>query len=128
MESELFIYDNTNKLKPFRLTSEFYEKYVLPGEPIPFDTIVNAALRNKIIIPAKSSINYVIHILLMRDLNGGVVDKLDKGEYMLFFRYYCGYNITNILRKEFLKETAKKDKAMVYQGYAESGTVRLIIQ
>jgi len=127
MGSAIFIVNDDRKQLNLKLVNELLDKYESHYTPVPRDSIESRAYKNKMVIPAKSSVECVIPII-PKIKAGGVKDKLPKGEFTLSFLYFCGYNILNVLSKERIKEDEEKYKAMIYQGYVESNAVKLIVE
>jgi len=126
--SALFIFDKNRRSVSQELSDDLLDRYEKQNKPVPFDSIENRTVRNKIIVLAKSTTECVVHIIPRKDRRGEIRDRLEKGEYKMSFLYYCGWHIPNVVKKEHIEEDERKHNAMVYQGYTESNTVKLIVR
>ena len=50
------------------------------------------------------------------------------GRHDLFLLYVSGVNVTNIISEEHIKKDEKENGAILFQGYAQSNTVKLIVK
>lgn len=125
--SVIFILDENREQLKLKLIAELLDKYESHYTPVPLDSIEERFYKSWIIIPAKGTGEFIVPII-PKIKASGERDKLPKGEFTLSFLYYSGQNIINVVPKERILEEEKKYNAMMYQGYVESNTVKLIVK
>ncbi len=114
--SDLFPKDKNNRWFGLELDSKLDRmmKYDLPFTRATMDSIYD---KSYITIKGRETLQITIPIKLRQGF-------LKKGIYSLFMVYYSGVNIPNVINKEKILADMKKHKAVVYQGYIKSNTVK----
>jgi hypothetical protein len=120
MGTNLFPSDQLNRYIKFEMDSKL-DRTLKYGLSMNYnrDTIDNVFTKSLVVIKARSTQEINIPV----KLRGGF---LKKGIYSLFMIYSCGVNILPYgVKENIMRKDKQKHKALVYQGYVKSNSVKL---
>lgn len=119
----LFVFDRKGRYPRLGIKDNLVVPYLVSE-----DSIRNIWKRNQNLVHS-----YGI-VLLKRALFKTIINakfinsELKPGVYVAYMIYYSGRNVKNVISEETIVEDEQKNKALLYQGYAKSNPVRLIVR